>query len=103
MWLLCYCVVVDCGSPELPSNAAVLAAAEGTDGSSNTEGATVSFQCEEGLTPSHPINITCTSISNTGLWRPDPAVQCSDGIGMVYAYNFKRGRISSLQTVCSYT
>ena len=58
--------VVDCGSPELPSNAAVLAAAEGTDGSANTEGATLSFQCEEGLTPSDPTNITCTRIGNTG-------------------------------------
>ena len=63
--------VVDCGSPELPSNAAVLAAAEGTDGSTNTEGATVIF------TLSHPINITCTRIGNSGQWSPDPAaVQC---------------------------
>ena len=62
------CVVVDCGSPELPSNAVVLAAVEGTDGSANTEGATLSFQCEGGLAPSDPINTTCTRIGNTGLW-----------------------------------
>ena len=71
------CVVVDCGSPELPSNATMLAAAEGTDGSSNTEGATVSFWCEEPLRPT----ITCTRIGNTGQWKPDPAMQCSDEQG----------------------
>ena len=76
----------------------MLAAAEGTGGSANTEGATLSFQCEEGLTPSYLINITCTRIGNSGQWRPDPAMQCSDGIGMAYMHNFKRGRISSLQT-----
>ena len=63
------CLLVDCGQPEFPSNGVVSAV------SSTTEGATVTFQCEEGLFPSDPVNITCSS---TGLWTPNPEdVQCN--------------------------
>jgi hypothetical protein len=57
--------VTDCGAPVIPSNATVSCL------SSTTEGATLTIQCEEGLVPSHPINITCTSISGAGQWMPD--------------------------------
>ena len=56
--------LVDCGQPEFPSNGVVSAV------SSTTEGATVTFQCEEGLFPSDTITSTCSS---TGLWTPNPA------------------------------
>ena len=40
----------------------------------------MTFQCEEGLIPSHPI-ITCTRIGRGGQWTPDPAsVQCVPNI-----------------------
>ena len=60
--------LVDCGQPEFPSNGVVSAV------SSTTEGATVTFQCEEGLFPSDPITSICSS---TGQWTPNLAnVQC---------------------------
>ena len=56
-------LLVDCGQPEFPSNGVVSAV------SSTTEGATVTFHCEEGVTS------TCSS---TGLWTPNLVdVQCS--------------------------
>ena len=62
-------LLVDCGQPEFPFNGVVSAV------SSTTEGATVTFQCEEGLFPSDLITSTC---NNTGLWTPNPAdVECS--------------------------
>ena len=42
-------LLVDCGQPEIPSNGVVSAV------SSTAEGATVTFQCEEGLFHSNPI------------------------------------------------
>ena len=61
--------LVDCGQPEIPSNGVV------SDLFNTTEGATVTFQCEEGLFPSDPITSTCSS---TGQWSPNPAdVQCN--------------------------
>ena len=64
-------LLVDCGQPEFPSNGVVSAV------SSTTEGATVTFQCEEGLFPSDTITSTCSS---TGLWTPNLVdVQCSAG------------------------
>ena len=63
------CLLVDCGQPEFPSNGVVSAV------SSTTEGATVTFQCEEGLFPSDPITSICSS---TGHWTTNAAdVQCS--------------------------
>ena len=62
-------LLVDCGQPEFPSNGVVSAV------SSTTEGATVTFQCEEGLFPLDSITSTCSS---TGQWTPNPAdVQCN--------------------------
>ena len=48
-------LLVDCGQPEFPSNGVVSAV------SSTTEGATVTFQCEEGLFPSlaHVAALAC--------------------------------------------
>ena len=68
--------LADCGQPEFPSNGDVSAV------SSTTEGANVTFQCEEGLLPSDPITSTCNSI---GLWTPNPAdVQCfAQGISII--------------------
>ena len=58
-------LLVDCGQPEFPSNGVVSSV------SSTTEGATVTFHCEEGVTS------TCSS---TGLWTPNLVdVQCSAG------------------------
>lgn len=72
---MCPCTV-DCGAPVIPSNVTV------SDTSNTTEGATVTFQCEEGLIPSHLITITCTRNGNVGQWIPDPAsIQCSQSMG----------------------
>ena len=88
----------DCSAPAIPSNASVLG-----NVSSTTENAIVTFQCEEGLIPSHPIIITCT---RNGQWRPDPAgVQCVPNIaegkvivalahlyGMILVYTASNGQ-----------
>ncbi len=61
---------VDCGEPEFPSSSNGVAGAVTT----TTEGATVSFQCEEGFFLSSDSNSTviqCTNISNMGQWIPN--------------------------------
>ena len=71
-----FILLVDCGSPAFPptTNATVGAVA------STAEGATVTFQCADGLIPPDPMNITCIRINNMGQWTPDPAeVQCHEG------------------------
>ena len=61
--------LVDCGQPEFPSNGVI------SNVSSTTEGANVTFQCEEGLLPSD--SITLSTCNSTGQWTPSPAdVQC---------------------------
>lgn len=73
-------LTVDCGIPTIPSNVSVSATPSDT-----TEGAVVTIQCEEGLTPPFPINITCTRSGREGQWRPDPAnIQCHEGITNYY-------------------
>ena len=65
-------LLVDCGQPEFPSNGVVSSV------SSTTEGAIVTFHCEEGVTS------TCSS---TGLWTPNLAdVQCSAGTSIAILY-----------------
>ena len=66
--------VVDCGVPVFPSSGTVNAETNAT-----TEGATVSFECEEGLLPSgsNSTNIQCRNSNDMGRdigqWIPDPA------------------------------
>ena len=60
---------VDCGRPDFPFSG----------GDVSTEGATVSFRCEDGLLPTQP-NTTCTEVGTTGQWIPSPDdVQCCKG------------------------
>ena len=60
---------VDCGDVVLHSNA------NGSIGAvtDTTEGATVNFQCEEGLFLSSGHNSTLIQCTNTSQWMPNPA------------------------------
>ena len=65
---------VDCGELMLPSNSNGNIGIAVTD---TTEGATVSFQCEEGLflpSGSNGTLIQCTNVGNMGQWMPSPAI-----------------------------
>ena len=60
--------------PKFPSNINGIAGAV----TSTTEGATVSFQCGEGLFLLEPLGSTnttieCMNIGESGMWRPNPA------------------------------
>ena len=60
--------------PDFPPGGSVV----GDVVTNTTEGATVSFECEDGLiiTPgSNRTVITCTYVNNNGVWMPDPASQ----------------------------
>ena len=74
-----FSVVVDCGIPEFVSSSS------NTPVTSTIEGATISFQCEEGLlsSGSNSTTIQCTNSGNMGQWRPDPATLCSVGKYMI--------------------
>ena len=78
--------LVDCGQPEFNSVVSNV--------SSTTEGATMTFKCDEGLFPSDPITSTCNS---TGQWTPDPAdVQCRTPGMYILAISLKYRKIIQL-------
>ena len=61
---------VICGPPQPPSNGSVNF---GNQSAPYSEGATVTFQCDDGLFPNDTRNTTCTDMSGIGEWVPDPA------------------------------
>ena len=56
---------VNCGAPNLPVNSSMLSGPSSGTG----KGSEVTFQCNEGLSPSNEITIVCTSEER---WSPDP-------------------------------
>ena len=61
------CVIVNCGSPQLPLNSTI------GEYNSTMRGSEVTFQCDEGLFPPNEMTSVCTlQDSGEGRWYPDP-------------------------------
>ena len=69
---------VDCGAPQPPANGSI------DPYSSTLEGAVISFQCDQGFSPSEEVTATCVRDGNTGsgTWSPDPAGHICTGTCM---------------------
>ena len=71
---------ITCESPQPPSNGSV---DFGNQSPPYVQGTTVTFQCDDGLFPNDTIIATCTDMSGTGEWEPNPAdLTCRKKPGM---------------------
>ena len=61
---------ITCGPPSPPSNGSV---DFGNQSPPYVEGTIVTFQCDNGLFPNDTMAATCTDMSGTGEWEPNPA------------------------------
>ena len=59
-----------CGSPQPPSHGSVNL---GNQSPPYVQETTVTFQCDDGLFPNDTMTATCTDMSGTGEWNPNPA------------------------------
>ena len=83
---------VDCGSPPLPTNGAIISQ------SSTLEGSRITFTCDDGFSPSLAID---AEFQPDGNWQPDPAGVVCTAEASLSSQLLNRVTLAIVAVICS--